>query len=95
MSFSRQANDKLVIDHSSSSTDNAPQIGSKTSTPEAEQDFARQANTANPGIVAEFVEFLVSNKKWWLIPILIVLALVGLLIVLSASPFAPFIYPIF
>jgi len=44
----------------------------------------------------EFWEFLFERKKYWLIPIIIVLALFGVLIVLSqGSAVAPFIYTIF
>ena len=44
----------------------------------------------------EFLEFLKERKKYWLFPILIVLALFGILIVLSqGSVVAPFIYTIF
>ena len=43
----------------------------------------------------EFWEFLNERKKYWLLPILIVLALFGVLIVLSqGSAVAPFIYTI-
>ena len=44
----------------------------------------------------EFWDFLKVRKKYWLIPILIVLALFGSLIVLSqGTAVAPFIYTIF
>jgi len=44
----------------------------------------------------EFWEFLRVRKKFWLFPIIIVLALFGMLIVLSqGSVVAPFIYTIF
>tara|TARA_B100000029_G_scaffold120504_1_gene113865 strand:+ start:91 stop:240 length:150 start_codon:yes stop_codon:yes gene_type:complete len=44
----------------------------------------------------EFLEFLMERKKYWLIPILIVLVLFGGLIVLTqGSAVAPFIYTIF
>jgi hypothetical protein len=44
----------------------------------------------------EFIEFLKVRKKYWLIPIIIVLALFGALIVLSqGSAVAPLIYTIF
>jgi|TARA_B110000438_G_scaffold282915_1_gene310400 hypothetical protein len=44
----------------------------------------------------EFLEFLKERKKYWLFPILVVLALFGILIVLSqGSVVAPFIYTIF
>ena len=44
----------------------------------------------------EFLEFLTERKKYWLVPIILVLALFGILIVLSqGSAVAPFIYTIF
>ena len=58
-------------------------------------DFAREAEQAQPGIVREFWDFLRYNKKWWLTPIIIVLLLVGVLVILSGTAAAPFIYTIF
>ena len=58
----------------------------------ARNDFEREADAAQQGLIAEFVDFLLHNKKWWLTPIIIVLLLVALLIVLSGSAAAPFIY---
>ena len=44
----------------------------------------------------EFWEFLKIRKKYWLLPIIIVLVLFGGLIILSqGSAVAPFIYTIF
>tara|TARA_B100000029_G_scaffold513994_1_gene615248 strand:+ start:245 stop:397 length:153 start_codon:yes stop_codon:yes gene_type:complete len=44
----------------------------------------------------EFLSFLIERKKYWLLPIIIVLAFFGILIVLSqGSAIAPFIYTIF
>ncbi len=46
--------------------------------------------------IKEFWEFLKVRKKYWLIPIIIVLVLFGGLIILSqGSVVAPFIYTIF
>ena len=46
--------------------------------------------------IKEFWEFIKVRKKYWLIPIIIVLTLFGILIVLSeGSAIAPFIYTIF
>jgi len=46
--------------------------------------------------VKELFEFLVSRKKYWLMPIVILMALFGGLIVLTkGSAIAPFIYTIF
>lgn len=48
-------------------------------------------------IIKEFWQFLMANKKWWLIPIFIVLFMVGLLIFLTAQSqtVVPFIYTLF
>jgi hypothetical protein len=44
----------------------------------------------------EFILFLKTRKKYWLFPIIIILALFGGLIILSqGSVIAPFIYTIF
>jgi hypothetical protein len=47
---------------------------------------------ASPTLLREFWEFLRHNKKWWLLPILIVLLVFGVLIFLSGTGAAPFIY---
>ena len=47
-------------------------------------------------ILKEFWDFLKERKKYWLLPIIIVLVLFGGLIILSqGSAVAPFIYTIF
>lgn len=47
-------------------------------------------------VIAELWEFLKVRKKWWLLPILFFLILLGGLIVLTqGSALAPFIYAIF
>ncbi len=47
-------------------------------------------------ILTELWQFLRVRKKWWLMPIIIVLVLLGGLIILTqGSALAPFIYAIF
>ncbi len=47
-------------------------------------------------LLAEIWTFLRERKKWWLVPIMIMLVLFGALIVLSqSSALAPFIYTLF
>ena len=46
--------------------------------------------------IREIFAFLSRQKKWWLIPILITLLLLGLVLVLAeGSVIAPFIYSLF
>jgi hypothetical protein len=63
-----------------------------TATPSS--DFASQADQSQPGLLAEFWDFFIHNKKWWITPIIVVLLLMGLLILLSGTSVAPFIYTI-
>lgn len=58
-------------------------------------DFERQAEEAPPGLIAEFIDFLKTSKKWWLTPIIIVMLFIGALIFLFGTAAAPFIYPLF
>ena len=47
-------------------------------------------------VLSEFWEFLRFNKKYWLLPILVMLVAAGLLLVVSqGSAVAPFIYTLF
>jgi len=66
---------------------------SETPPEKQSQNFAAQAEEKPPGLIAEFVDFLLHNKKWWLTPIILVLLILGLFIWLSATAAAPFIYP--
>jgi hypothetical protein len=46
--------------------------------------------------VREIWAFLRVRKKWWLVPVLVLLGLIGALIVLTqGSALAPFIYALF
>ena len=53
------------------------------SDPQKNNDFERASEGKQSGIVAEFLQFLGQNKKFWLIPLLLVLLLLGALIVLG------------
>ena len=47
------------------------------------------------GFLREIIEWVAASGKWWLIPILLGLLLVGALVVLGGTAWAPFIYPLF
>ncbi len=51
---------------------------------------------ANQSLAIEFLRFIRHEKKWWMIPLVVVLLILGaLLLFSSASPLAPFLYPLF
>lgn len=48
------------------------------------------------GIIAELWAFMWERKKWWLLPVILVMLLAGSLLILAqGSALAPFIYTIF
>ena len=47
------------------------------------------------GFLSDLWLFLKTNKKWWLIPILCVFLIIGLLMLLSSTGLAPYIYALF
>ena len=53
------------------------------------------SSDTRPSLVREVWEFLAVTKKWWLLPIIVVLALFGSLVLMSGSAAAPFIYTLF
>lgn len=52
-----------------------------------------QLPTASRGLLADFWDFIVHEKIWWMTPIVIVLiAMVAFILFAEASPVLPFIY---
>jgi hypothetical protein len=58
-------------------------------------EFEKEAQEKAPSLLQEFILFLADNKKWWLLPIVAVLAAVGLLAAFAGTGAAPFIYTMF
>ena len=77
------------------SEETKPQNETQSQPEQQAQNFAAQAEEKPPGLIMEFVDFLLHNKKWWLTPIILVLLILGLIIFLSGTVAAPFIYPMF
>tara|TARA_B100000959_G_C14661239_1_gene492479 strand:- start:242 stop:397 length:156 start_codon:yes stop_codon:yes gene_type:complete len=48
-------------------------------------------------IIKDFLMFVISRKKYWLLPVVLVLLILGVFIVIgqSSSTIAPFIYAVF
>jgi hypothetical protein len=57
--------------------------------------FRQLADQPPTGMVREFVDFVLQNKKWWLIPIVMAMLLVGLMITVGSSGAGPFIYSLY
>lgn len=61
---------------------------------DGKEQFSRQAEQDSPGLLNEYWYFLRHSKKWYMIPTIVLLLLLGLLVALSASGLMPFIYAI-
>jgi Family of unknown function (DUF5989) len=59
-------------------------------------DGCSEVDMSKGRVLGELLEFLRQEKKYWLMPIVIVFVLLGFLIVVSqSSALAPFIYTLF
>jgi Family of unknown function (DUF5989) len=59
-------------------------------------EFEKAAAEQRQGsLLGDFWGFLKENKKWWLLPIVLILLVFGLFIILSGTGLAPFIYTLF
>jgi hypothetical protein len=63
--------------------------------PKKQSEFEKAGQPQNAGLVGEFVAMLMENKKFWLLPIVIALLLVGVIVVLGSTAAAPFVYTLF
>ena len=57
------------------------------------EKVARQSGSNN--LLTDFAYFLRHSKKWWLVPLLLALGMLGGLMLLSNTAAAPFIYTLF
>jgi hypothetical protein len=62
---------------------------------EDRSEFEKAGDNAQESLLGEFWLFMSENKKWWLLPILLVMLLMGALMVLGSTGAAPFIYTLF
>jgi hypothetical protein len=46
-------------------------------------------------VARDLVRFALDNKKWWLLPLIVVSLLLVALVAASSTPLAPFIYTVF
>lgn len=60
-----------------------------------QKDFAELGEAPQKGAVGELFAFLGESKKWWLLPIVIAMLLLGILLILGGTGVAPFIYTLF
>ena len=62
---------------------------------EQKSEFESLEDEQELSLIGEFILFITENKAWWMIPILITLGLIGVLVLLTSTGAAPFIYTLF
>ena len=71
------------------STDSSQQSSEQPS------EFEQISGEQQMGLMAEFWLFIKEEKKWWLTPIAGVFLLVSVLVMMTSTGAAPFIYALF
>jgi hypothetical protein len=59
------------------------------------EQLARKAGRTANGPLGEFWYFVNQSRKWWMLPILLMLMVVGTLLVMAGTAVGPFIYALF
>ncbi len=59
------------------------------------RSFEEASSAKQEGLVSDLCAYVSETKKWWLLPILIVLGLLGVLVVLAGTGALPFLYTLF
>jgi len=57
--------------------------------------FLSDAKQRPTGLIAETLAFMRHHRKWWLLPVILTVLLLGLLVFLGGTAAAPFIYTLF
>ena len=57
--------------------------------------FEDHGDEKDVGLLREFLAMMKENKKYWLIPLVLILLGFGVLIMLGSTAAAPFIYTLF
>ena len=64
-------------------------------TRESGSSFVDESRRQRQGLLGETWDFLSANKKWWMIPIVVVFVFMGILMLVGGTAAAPFIYSLF
>ncbi len=67
----------------------------KRERPSGADEFSSEAEKPDRGLIAELWQMIREERKWWIAPIVIVLLVLGVLVLLSTTAAAPFIYSLF
>ena len=57
--------------------------------------FEAAGHKSRQSLIREFLGFVKYYRKWWLLPVLLLILFLGALVILGGSGAAPFIYTLF
>ena len=63
--------------------------------PSSNDEFEKASQRKQGNLLGEFMGFLKQNKKFWLLPLILVMLALAALLILSSTAAAPFIYTLF
>jgi Family of unknown function (DUF5989) len=58
-------------------------------------EFIERGAMRRPSFLSDYLYFLRTSRKWWMLPLLLLLLAFGGLMILGSSGAAPFIYTLF
>lgn len=58
-------------------------------------DFEKASQEKQGNLLSEFMGFLKQNKKFWLLPLVLVMLLLAGILIAASGAAAPFIYTLF
>ncbi len=58
-------------------------------------EFEKASQQQEGNLLTEFMGFLKQNRKFWLLPLILVMLALAALLVLTSTAAAPFIYTLF
>lgn len=58
-------------------------------------DFEKASKEKQGNLISEFMGFLKQTKKFWLLPLILIMLALAALLVLTSTAAAPFIYTLF
>jgi hypothetical protein len=59
------------------------------------RELDRLAGEKDHSLAREFWLFIVENKAWWMIPLILVFGMLAVVLILGSTGAAPFIYTLF
>ena len=66
-----------------------------TSGDAAREEFLAKSQEKRPSLAAEVLQFVSETRKWWLLPLILALAILGALAAFGTSTAGPFVYTFF